>query len=102
VRRDDEALLGFAGGKEWRLVPADHAQLLADAVAGKTPYPDSAAETALGRLFAIDESGRCSADPLAVTALAEVAVVAVGVYAFTTAAARRPRQRAHAEVRELL
>jgi len=37
VRRNDDALLGFADGNEWRLVPADDARLLADAVAGNRP-----------------------------------------------------------------
>ena len=91
VRRDDEALLGFAGATEWRLVPADDAQLLADAVAGKTPYSAPAAGAPFGRLFATDEPGGWSAGWLAVIALAGVAVVAVGVYAFTTASAGRPR-----------
>jgi len=89
VRRDDDALLGFADRKEWRLVPADDAQLLADAVAGKAPYPAPAAGTSLGRLFATDEPRGWSAGWLAVAALAGVAVVAVAVYAFTTAAPRR-------------
>jgi hypothetical protein len=91
VRRDDEALLGFAGATEWRLVPADDAQLLADAVAGKTPYSAPAAGAPFGRLFATDEPGGWSAGWLAVIALVGVAVVAVGVYAFTTASAGRPR-----------
>ena len=91
VRRNDDALLGFADGNEWRLVPADDAQLLADAVAGKTPYSAPAAGAPFGRLFATDEPGGWSAGWLAVIALAGVAVVAVGVYAFTTASAGRPR-----------
>jgi len=91
VRRDDEALLGFAGAMDWRLVPADDAQLLADAVAGKTPYSAPAAGAPFGRLFATDEPGGWSAGWLAVIALAGLAAVAVGVYAFTTASAGRPR-----------
>lgn len=91
VRRGDGALLGFAGGQGWRLVPADDAQLLADAVADRKQYRAPASGTSLGRRFATDEAGGWSAGWLAVTALAGVAVIAVVVYAFTTAAARRPR-----------
>jgi len=87
VRRDDEALLGFAGGQGWRLVPADDAQLLADAVAGKTPYPAPAAGTPRGLLFATDQRGGWNDRWLVLAALA-FAMVAVLVYASTTAAAR--------------
>jgi len=89
VRRNDDALLGFADGNEWRLVPADDARLLADAVAGKPPYPAPAAGTSPGRLFATDDPGGWNAGWLAVVSLAGVALVAVAVYRFTTAAARR-------------
>lgn len=91
VRRDDDALLGFADRKEWRLVPADDAQLLADAVAGKPPYPAPAAGTSLGQLFATDEPSGWSAGWLAVIVLAGVAVLAGAVYAHKTAAARPSR-----------
>lgn len=89
VRRDDEALLGFAGGQGWRLVPADDAQLLADAVAGKAPYPAPAVGTPRGLLFATDQTGGWNDGWLVLAALAGVAVVAVVVYASRTAAARR-------------
>jgi hypothetical protein len=89
VRRADEALLGFVGGHGWRLVPADDAQLLADAVADTTPYPAPAVETSLGRLFATDEPGGWSARSLALAALAGIVAVAVAVYASTRATARR-------------
>jgi hypothetical protein len=90
VRRDDDALLGFAGERGWRLVPADDAQLLADAVAGKAPYPAPAAGTPFHRLFTTDEPGGWSAWWLAVAALAGVGAVAVAaLYASTRAAARR-------------
>jgi hypothetical protein len=91
VRRNDDALLGFADGNEWRLVPADDARLLADAVAGKPPYPARAAGTSPGRLFATDEPGGWSAGWLTVIVLVGVAVVAVAVYALKTAAARPSR-----------
>ena len=60
VPRDGGALLGFAGGPRWRLVPADDAKLLVDAVAGATPYPAPAAGTPVGMLFAADERSRWS------------------------------------------
>lgn len=88
VRRDDEALLGFAGGQGWRLVPADDARLLADAVAGKTPYPAPAVGTQRRLLFATDQRGGWNDRWLVLAALAAFAVVAVVVYASTTAAAR--------------
>jgi len=91
VRRGDDALLGFADGKEWRLVPADDAQLLADAVAGKPPYPAPVAGASLGLLFATDEPSGWSAERLAVIALVGVAVLAGAVYALRTAAAHPSR-----------
>ena len=91
VRRGEDALLGFADGKEWRLVPADDAQLLADAVAGKPPYPAPVAGASLGLLFATDEPSGWSAERLAVIALVGVAVLAGAVYALRTAAARPSR-----------
>jgi hypothetical protein len=81
VAQDDEALLGFAGGNGWRVVPADDAKLLDDAVADRTPYPAAAADTPLGELFESAEAGGSTVRWLAVAALAVAVAVAVAVVA---------------------
>jgi hypothetical protein len=82
VSRGDEALLGFAE-KGWRLVPADDASLLDDAVAGRTPYPAPAADTAPGELFEPGGTGASTVGWLAVAALVGAAATAVAAYART-------------------
>jgi hypothetical protein len=89
VRRDGEALLGFAGGQGWRLVPADDAKLLADAAAERAPYPAPEAGTPLARLFAADEPDGWSAAWLAGAALIVSGVAAVAVYASVAVGSRR-------------
>ena len=58
VARAGGALLGFAGGAGWRVVPVDDAKLLADAAAGTEPYAAPLADTAVGGLFADEERSR--------------------------------------------
>jgi hypothetical protein len=96
VPRAGAALLGFAAPAGWRRVPADDARLLADAVAGTTPYPAPPAGTTAARLFAgTDTSGRNGTVWLVVAALVGVAVTAVALAARRAArraaALRRPR-----------
>lgn len=83
VTRGDEALLGFAGGTGWRVVPADDAKLVADAAADRTPYPAPAADTPLGGLFESGETGESTVRWLAVAALAGAAATAIAVVART-------------------
>ena len=91
VPRDGGALLGFAGGPRWRLVPADDAKLLVDAVAGATPYPAPAAGTPLGMLFAAHERSRWSSvhAPWALLAALGLGVLGVTAYAAVTVVSRR-------------
>ena len=92
VRHEGGALLGFAGGPRWRLVPIDDAKLLADAAAGTTPYPAPAAGTPLGGLFAVHERSRWSKAPWApVAALIGLAGAGVTAYAARTSASGRRR-----------
>jgi hypothetical protein len=83
VTRDDEALLGFADGKGWRLVPADDARLLEDAAADRTSYPAPASDTPRAALFEPDGTGGSTAPWPAVAALAGAAAIAVAVVAHT-------------------
>ena len=80
VPHDDGALLGFAGAPRWRLVPADDAKLLVDAVDGVTPYPAPGADTPLGGLFAADQRSRWANAPWVLLA-ALVGLVVLGVTA---------------------
>ena len=90
VPRDGGALLGFADGPRWRLVPADDAKLLVDAVAGATPYPAPAAGTPLGVLFAAHERSGWSNAPWALLAvLLGLGVLGVTGYAAVTVVSRR-------------
>ena len=90
VPRDGRALLGFAGGRRWRLVPADDAKLLVDAVAGATPYPAPAAGTPLGVLFAAHERSGWSNAPWALLAvLLGLGVLGVTAYMAVTGISRR-------------
>ena len=78
VPHEGGALLGFAGGARWRLVPTDDAKLLVDAAAGATPYPTPAAGTPLGALFAADERSRWGSAPwVLLTAMVGLGVLAV-------------------------
>ena len=84
VARAEGALLGFAGGKGWRVVPADDAKLLADAAAGTEPYAAPGADTALGGLFAEDaRSGSTDVAWIALAVLLGGAVIGAAVYATT-------------------
>ena len=58
VARAEGALLGFAGGAGWRVVPVDDAKLLTDAAAGTEPYAVPDGDTALGGLFAAETWSR--------------------------------------------
>ena len=90
VPRDGGALLGFADGPRWRLVPADDAKLLVDAVAGATPYPAPAAGTPLGVLFAAHERSGWSNAPWALLAvLLGLGVLGVTAYVAVTGISRR-------------
>jgi hypothetical protein len=82
VPRDGGALLGFAGGPRWRLVPADDAKLLVDAAAGATPYAAPAAGTPLGVLFAAHDRSRWSNAPWVLLA----ALLGLGVAAYAAVA----------------
>lgn len=75
VTRGEGALLGFASGAGWRVVPVDDAKLLADAAAGTAPYAAPDADTALGGLFA--EDARSGWVDVAWTALAVMLVLAI-------------------------
>ena len=88
VPREDGALLGFAGRSRWRLVPADDAKLLVDAVAGATPYPAPAAGTPLGVRFAAHERSRWSNVPWAPLA-ALLGLGALGVTTYAAVVSRR-------------
>ena len=90
VPRDGGALLGFAGGPRWRLVPADDAKLLVDAGAGARPYPAPAAGTPLGVLFAAHERSGWSNAPWALLAvLLGLGVLGVTAYVAVTGISRR-------------
>jgi hypothetical protein len=90
VPRDGGALLGFMGGPRWRLVPADDAKLLVDAVAGATPYPTPAADTPLGALFAAHDRSRWSgASWILLAALLGLVVLGVTAYAAVGVVSRR-------------
>ena len=90
VPRDGGALLGFTGGPRWRLVPADDAKLLVDAVAGATPYPTPAAGTPLGVLFAPHDRSRWSSAPwVLLAALLGLVVLGLTAYAAVGVVSRR-------------
>jgi len=80
VPREGDALLGFAGTARWRLVPADDAKLLVDAVAGATPYPARATDTPLGALFAPEESRWSKAPWVLLAALLGLGVLGVAAH----------------------
>jgi hypothetical protein len=88
VPRDADALLGFADESGWRRVPADDAKLLADAIAGTTPYAAPAAGTPLGGLFAAREGSRWRDSPWVLLA-ALLGLSVLGVTASTAVRARR-------------
>jgi hypothetical protein len=81
VPREGDALLGFGGGRGWRLVPADDARLLADAAAGTEPYRAPDVGMSLGALLAADDrSGSSDAAWAAAAALLGVVALGAAVY----------------------
>ena len=84
VARAEGALLGFAGGAGWHVVPVDDAKLLADAAAGTEPYAAPDGDTALGGLFAEEaRSGWVKVAWIASAVLLGLAVLGAAVHATT-------------------